>query len=268
MPITVEQRWPGYEVKIGERQSVSSEYIIRGTSDEGAAWSALNVFAATFVSGFAQQLVKQDVSITGRLAEDAWEGEVSWGQLQSPETGESTFSFDTGGGQQHITNSLKTRARYAPAGQVPPDFRGAIGVTDNSVEGVDIQVPVYNFNETHYLSDHLVTPAYKKTLFLLTGTVNRQPFKGFAPGEVLFQGASGSKRGVEQWEVTFRFAASPNVSGLVLGDIGGIGKAGHDYLWVRYAEDEDAAANRLVRRPVGVYIEQVYPEGDFSGLLI
>jgi hypothetical protein len=85
-------------------------------------------------------------------------------------------------------------------------------------------------------------------------------------GEVLFLGASGSQRGQDDWEITFRFAASPHVTGLVIGSIGGINKRGWEYLWVRYADAEDMASGTLVKRPIAAYVEQVYPYGDFSGL--
>jgi hypothetical protein len=173
--------------------------------------------------------------------------------------GQSSYSFDTGGGNQKITQSLETVGSY---GDDPPDFQGAIGVNNDSVEGTDITIPVYNFKETHYIPVALITAAYKATLFYLTGKVNAAPFKGFAPGEVLFMGASGSQRGQEDWEITFSFAASPNAVGLTMGDITGIDKKGWEYLWVRYqdAEDEDV----LVKQPAAVYVEQVYPYGDFS----
>ena len=87
-----------------------------------------------------------------------------------------------------------------------------------------------------------------------------------AAGECLFLGASGSKRGEEDWEITFRFAASPNRTGITVGDITGIAKKGWEYLWVRYADAEDAAAKALVKKPVAVYVEKVYEDGDFSGL--
>jgi hypothetical protein len=134
------------------------------------------------------------------------------------------------------------------------------------VEGVDITVPVYHFSETHYFDDAVVTGAYKATLFLLTGTVNNAGFKGFSAGEVLFLGASGSKRGKEPWEVSFKFAASPNVTGLSVGDITGIAKKGWEYLWVRYNDQEDTVAKVLVKRPVAAYVEQVYGYGNFAGL--
>ena len=71
-----------------------------------------------------------------------------------------------------------------------------------------------------------LTGTYKATLLFLTGRVQDAAFKGLAKGEVLFLGLSGAKRGYEDWEITFRFAASPNVAGLQLGNIAGIDKNG------------------------------------------
>ena len=119
---------------------------------------------------------------------------------------------------------------------------------------MDITVPVYNFSETHYLADAAVTGSYKSTLRSLTGRVNNASFKGFAAGEVLFLGASGSKRGDDDWEITFRFAASENRSSITVGDITGVAKKGWEYMWVRYADAEDATAKAIVKKPVAVYI--------------
>lgn len=116
------------------------------------------------------------------------------------------------------------------------------------------------------MPDFAISRANKAALFYLTGTVNNSPFRGFEPGEVLFLGASGSKRGQDDWEIAYKFAASPNVLGLSVGDIAGIAKRGWDYLWIRYADIEDTAAKMLVKRPLAVYVEQVYPYRDFSGL--
>lgn len=263
MPITVYEKWESRETTEGENPSVDLIYIIRGTNSDLAAKRALATAAPALYDG----LVRQSLHIE-RIAEDIWQGSVHYGKHEPRETGKSTYQFDTGGGTQHITQSLQTVGRYAPPGKVAPDFRGAIGVTHDNVEGVDITVPVYHFSETHYIASDLVTPSYKATLFFLTGKVNNAAFRGFAAGEVLFLGASGSKRGQDDWEITFRFAASPNVQNLTIGGIAGINKKGWEYLWVRYADDEDAAAKVLVKKPIAVYVEQVYPYGDFSGLRI
>lgn len=132
------------------------------------------------------------------------------------------------------------------------------------VDGPTITVPVYHFAEVHYLAPEVVTDAYKATLFALTGKVNDATFRNFAQGECLFLGAAGSKRGGGDWEITYRFAASPNVSGLTIGDITGIAKKGWEYLWVRYADAEDTAAKALVKKSIAVYVEKVYELGNFT----
>ncbi|WP_437226001.1 hypothetical protein SH661x_004354 [Planctomicrobium sp. SH661] len=260
MPIEVFEKWDSRESTISENSSIDLRFLIRGTADDAEARNALVAASPVLYGG----LVRQSAH-TERIAEEAWEGTVRYGVQEPKQVGDSTFSFDTGGGTQHVTQALATVGAYAASGPAP-NFRGAIGATPDGVEGVDITVPVYNFAETHYIAADLVTEGYKSTLFHLTGTINNGIFRGFNTGEVLFLGASGSKRGPEDWEISYRFAASPNVSGLVVGDIGGITKRGWDYLWVRYEDAEDTAARVLVKRPVGVYVEQVYPMGNFGGL--
>ncbi|HZT82275.1 MAG TPA: hypothetical protein VFA26_18755 [Gemmataceae bacterium] len=257
MPVIIE-KYDSRESTVGvENPSVDLLYVVDGTEDDAAVRALVEATIPAIYAG----LVFQSYRIAHQ-GSGLWEVSVRYGKLEPKEPGESSFSFDTGGGTTHITQSLATVNSYAPAGETPPDFKGAIGVNNDSVEGTDITIPVYNFKETHYIPVALVTPAYKATLFYFTGKVNAFPFKGFAPGEVLFQGASGSQRGQEDWEITFSFAASPNVTGLTVGDITGIDKKGWEYLWVRYQDAEDADV--LVKQPAAVYVEQVYPYGDFS----
>ena len=122
-----------------------------------------------------------------------------------------------------------------------------------------------------------MTPEYKGTLFQLTGKVNNAAFRGLAAGECLFLGASGTLHGTEStsgggtsedgdWEITYRFAASPNKTGITIGSITGIAKKGWEYLWVRYADVEDTTAMVIVKKPVSVYVEKVYDDGDFAAL--
>jgi len=252
------EKYDSRETTVGvENPSVELLYVVDGTEDDAAVRALVEATIPAIYAG----LVFQSYHISHQ-GSGLWEVSVRYGKKEPKEPGESSFSFDTGGGTTHITQSLQTVNSYAPPGEAPPDFKGAIGVNNDSVEGTDITIPVYNFKETHYIPIALVTPAYKATLFYLTGKVNAAPFKGFAPGEVLFMGASGSQRGQEDWEITFSFAASPNATGLTIGDITGIDKKGWEYLWVRYQDSEDADV--LVKQPAAVYVEQVYPYGDFS----
>jgi len=266
--ISVEEKVDSREVTTGDNASAVLRYVIRGTADDGEAKSAL----ADAAPESYDDLVRKGREVSpvfvdiGNPEGSVWEGVARYGRTPRPETGESEFSFDTGGGTQHITQSLATVGKHAAPGQTAPDFRGAIGVTGQSIEGVDIHVPVYNFVETHYLPAAYVTGSYKVTLFHLTGKVNDASFRGLSSGEVLFLGASGSARSGEDWEITFRFAASPNRRDIAVGSITGIDKNGWEYMWVTYEDAEDEDSGRLVKRPVAVYVEQVYEYGDFSRL--
>jgi len=262
MPITVEERY-------GRRLSdLSAEllYLVRGTTDAGAARVALLAGAPVTHDG----LPRDDAAVEEIEGLDAYIGTVRYASPdgQAPETGESSFSFDTSGGSQHITQSLATPGSYASPGLAGvPNFGGAIGVTQDNVEGVDITVPVYTFSETHYLPNSTVSNAYKGTLFNLTGKVNDGAFKGLSAGECLFLGASGSRRASEDdWEITFRFAGSPNKTGLTIGDIVGVSKKGWEYLWVRYQDKEDAVAKMLIKKPIAAFVEKVYEEASFAAL--
>ena len=241
----------------GPNGSIIVPFGVTGTNDDVEAHDAMLAFAPLTYLELPRQNSELD-----EVAEDYYEGAVIYGPNEPREVGSSQFQFDTGGGTQRITQSLGTR-RY---GTNTPDFKGAIGVTKDSVQGVDITVPVYNFAETHILSADIVTESYKLTLYNLTGKVNTDSFRGKAPGEVLFLGASGSTRDAQSWEVTFRFAGSPNKTGLTVGDITDIEKKGWEYLWVLYEDQEDDTANRLVKRPIAVYVEQVFYTDSFAGL--
>jgi hypothetical protein len=262
MAITVEERNDSPSITEGADPAAELTYLIHGTSDETLALEELQTEAPANYSG----LPRRNVSVAP-LTPIAWTGRVTYAAQDTlpPEpTGGSTFSFDTTGGTQHITHSLATISRHAPAGETAPDFKGAIGITGSSIEGVDVTIPVYRWSETHYLPDSQVTEGYKGVLFGLTGTVNDDVFKGLAAGECLFLGASGAKRSTDDWEITFHFAGSPNVSGLTIGDITGIDKKGWEYLWVRYEPDVDGTAKRLIQKPSSVHIERVYRSGDHT----
>ncbi|MDI1345271.1 MAG: hypothetical protein PSV22_14385 [Pseudolabrys sp.] len=260
---------PKRRKKGGEGAGVDLLYTLKGYSDETAAETALLAGSPGTYTG----LIRKSWSID-ELGSNNWEATVTYskaGPLQSqtkdpPETGYSEFAFDLKGGTQHIQQSIAT-ASYAAAGVVP-DFKFAIGISRNgnsiSVDGCDVVVPEFAYSETHYISAASVTNAYVQALKSLTGKTNDSPFKGFAIGEVLFLGASGSQRGSSDWRIDFSFKISENVTGKTIGDITGIDKPGHAYLWVLSEDVEDTAAKTLVRRPSAVYVEQVYESADFS----
>lgn len=209
----------------GDVIEVEIPYFAFGYDDESDALKAAKDKAKSkSISGMALE----SVEVVERINGSTWKVKAIYeADEEQPEDDnnnddedQSMFAFDTGGGTKHLNQSIKTDGKYP---KDAPDFAGAIEVdNEGNVNGVDVTMPVLNFTETHTLAGSRVSTSYKKTLAGLTGTVNRSGFRGFERGEVLFLGASGTKRSKKSsapWEITFRFAVSPNQAGLQVGDI-------------------------------------------------
>lgn len=257
MAATCSESFASRSFTLGKQAVRELVWDIIDAADDSEAETALYATVPSTYSGLELDSVNAD-PVAGKI----WKG---YARYIRP-VGTSEYTFDTGGGSTKITQSIATIASYAPTGLTAPDFQGAIGVTEDKVEGADIVSPQYQFTETHVFADAAVTSSYKIALARLTGRVNDDTFRGFAAGEVLFLGATGSKRGDENWSITFRFSVSPNATGLTVGTITGIDKKGWEYLWMRYADFEHAAANAIVKRPIAAYVEQVYVTDDFTDL--
>lgn len=255
MATIISENYQSRTFSIGSQSA--RELIYDVFDDDNSEENVETVLAATAPEVY-YGLVRESVS-GEPVGAGWWKGYVRYIRLDAGE-----FSFDTSGGNIHITQSRSTIASYAPPGFTAPDFQGAIGVSDDRVEGVDIPGRAYVFAETYRMPAGIVTGAYRRNLFLLTGRYNSAPFKGFAYGECLLLGVSGSQRQDEDWSLTFRFAGSPNETNIQIGDITVASKYGWDYLWVRYADFEDSLAYALVKRPVAAYVERVLEPGDMS----
>ena len=271
----VEEAYSEREQKVnakGQITEIEIPYFVFEAENEDAALSAARAKAASHT---VEGMVLDSVEVMERINKDTWKVKAIFededGGSDDDDSGNdeetSSFAFDTGGGTMHRNQSLKTVAKVP---NDAPDFNGAIEVdNEGNVNGVDVTMPVLNFTETHTMNGSRVTTSYRKSVAALTGTVNKSSFRGFAAGEVLFLGASGTKRSKKAsapWEITFRFAVSPNQSGLEVGKLKISSKKGWDYLWVRYADRVSDNKKNVIKEPVAAYIEQVYPEGDFGNL--
>jgi hypothetical protein len=154
-----------------------------------------------------------------------------------------------------------------------PDFHGAIGVTKDSVEGVDIGVKVFKFTVTKvfapgdlpsYADFYNGTWATNDATFTVTDTVTGRTITLLA-GECLLQGIDeDGARDDGNVEVTYTFEASPNITNITIGTITGIDKKGWEYIWVYYVPDVSAEWN--IQKPDCVRVEQVYDPMDFDPL--
>jgi hypothetical protein len=254
--------------------SYAKSYKIFGTADDTVLHSAINAEISAngrywqYPGVPGVQLMAESYSVS-YLGDNAWQRTINYEKTGADDEATAPLkrarSFDTTGGTQHKTQA-EAESRF---GSNAPDQQKAIGVDSNGVNGVDIVVPQLSWQESYDVPNSYVTSAWIRGVAGVTGTTNNAAFRGFEAGEVLFLGCSGSQewddqKGSGPWSLSFRFAASKNVTGETIGDITGIAKKGHEYLWVRY---EDAVSSgSLLKKPKAVYVNKVYKDSNFSAL--
>ncbi len=253
-------------------------YIVLGVQDEDAAFVLVADKITSLGEKTVENMVLDHLELDQQLGPDSFKiravYETTKSETNTSGSGQNqpSFSFDTGGGTMHMTQSLATKGIYAARGQTAQSFGGAIEVDENNdVKGIDITTPLTSFNETHYFKPSRVSAAYRRTVADLTGRVNSSRFKGYAAGEVLFQGASGTRRGTKAtdlWEINFKFIVSPNRKGIKINDITIAEKEGWDYMWFRYEAQVSSDSKALIKKPVAAYVEQVYERRSFGALKI
>lgn len=265
MSVVVTERIESRRMTVGvesQQSTLELDLNVMGTDSEQVASVAVDNWAPPVWGPGTPRLYRQRFTIE-YFGSDLWRARVFYDTTDPSLSAENSFEFDTSGGSERITQSLATISVWGGG----PDFQGAIGVSDSGVEGVDIVVPRIVFSFTNYYGE--VSPEYRALLIELTASVNQYPFKGLAAGEVLFLGANvrrNDSRFGTPWVVTYQFAVQRNRSNFNVGGITVGHKAGWDYLWARYEQAVDTDAVALVRRPTAVYVERVYPPGDFARL--
>jgi len=259
--VSISEAWQSRDFATGESASGELRYVIHGTGDDFTARALLDLTAPAFFGG----LFRQSISIH-QIALDAFAGTASYGKKEKEDGDTELVSWDTSGGTTHITQSLETIHKLAADGDAP-DFKGAIGVTeDNQIEGTDIVVPQLNFTVSRDLDAALVSNAYIQGLAAATGTTNQSAFRGLPAGSVLFLGSSGQQKDEDTFGAEWRFAAASNLENFQVGQITVPSKKAWEYLWVRYSITADDASKSLIVQPKYVYVERVYQESDFSQL--
>ena len=199
------------------------------------------------------------------------------------------LSVDTTGGSELVTQSIFTSG-YQEGGPDAPDTNGAINVSGNQVNGVTKTVPAFNFSETWlvpawYLlvgaekqdvggdeeQDPGPTVPYAQKLRDLTGMTNKDKWRIFKKGEVLFLGARYEvSRGATMVPVTFSFSVQKTLpegdDPFKVGDIAVYYKGGWDFMWIYYEDESDAEALFATKKPKYVYVDQIYENANFNEL--
>lgn len=180
-------------------------------------------------------------------------------------------SFNTTGGTEHISYGITLKDSK---GIISPELGAAINFDGENVNGVDITIPRYEFAKTIQVVDSFVTDDYKKIIRDLTGTTNLLDFDIFAPNEVLFLGAIGTKQITnddieDEWTITFNFVGQTSRTNIIFNPDTANKftipkKEGWDFLWVQYEDKEDTKQFKIVKKPIAAYVVQVYEQQPFA----
>jgi hypothetical protein len=197
-----------------------------------------------------------------------YEVSVEYGK-KNREVGSINFSFDTTGGTFKVKAGKQHIHTYYPSGTTgtpdPDPYKGAIGVQNGEVEGVDLVIPALKLVYTFKHPAGIISAAYMKTLARATGKTNLNPFQSFDVDELLFIGATGNEGTDSDSEVVYNFIAIQNETSLTIGtEFSGIAKKGHECLWIEFVDHLASDATSAVK-PKRVFIERVYDPIDFAG---
>lgn len=249
-------------------QTAEGMWLVRGAADNADARDHIHAFVPDEKFALPRRDEETAVSEVRLYPDNLFSCTVRYATLQRrPQplpAGQSRFSFEIGVASVRVTQSYATRI-YSPPFETAPDFKGAIGVSDSGVEGVEISEPTPRFSETHVIPVEQMSLTYILALEELVGKVNSQTFRGRPAHEVLATAVSGSEREAGgDWEIRFDFARRYNRTSIIANGIEVALKRGWEHLEYVYDEQEDATAKRIVKRAIGAYVHQVYDTLNFN----
>lgn len=200
-------------------QSLTVEYIIKQIDDAMGALSLIPPFRSIFAGsppGYTFYLDSWDVEelsrhgpLTNRAVKLTLTYKTPEGLASKDEDeGGESVEYEVSLAQEHI---IRTNLGFGDGQEHLPESRNFgpfIGVTDTDVEGVDILVPKQTMT-INKLRDTF-SNQYRLTIAQLAGKVNRESFRGYDPGQVLYAGAHVEERGTGKVRVSHRFLINPN----------------------------------------------------------
>lgn len=280
MSITVKTLNGSGRVTTGQELSAEVLVLAKATSGESdsAILAAIVAYVPSSVVVGSQTLYRESVTMAP-ISNRLFSGSASYkyASQSDGQPGDREYECDWSIGTVKITSSISTVAKYAKSGETAPDHKGAMNVTKDGVQGAELSFPQKRFTIKRYYESGSEPSGLSATIDGLIGYVNSASItiteiggsRTYAAGELMLIGGQVSVRKDDGAIVSsLVFAYSPNATGLSVGEITSITKNGWDYLWVQYQEEEDSGATppRVVKRPIGAYVERVYPRASFSAL--
>lgn len=174
------------------------------------------------------------------------------------------YSWETAGGTKRLMKSYDVVSSHIdPAiGGTPPDIKGAIGLSKDGVEGVDVPANQFSWSVTYEFA--FVTRKYLRTLRNLTNTVNAYEWQGRDVRGIRFDGSSGRIGKDGKAEVTFRFTEMDRQTFVAVGAMVIPEIKGFDHLDIGFGGA--VSESFKIEVPQRAYVHKIYLEADFTEL--
>lgn len=187
------------------------------------------------------------------------------------------INFNIGGGTRTMTKSLEVVSSEGrndlvgpPAPGDPPvpapDLRNAIGVTKDSITGIEVPARSLNVDITAYYR-----PAYINFTFIdlvadLIGNYNNDTFLGRPAGEVSLLNVTGGGTVFDIIPLTFSFSIERNVSNELDAGFTTLTMLGQHKVDYIFEKEFDEDAETVLQTPKYRYVHRVGHPKDFSVL--
>ena len=252
----------------GSLRSAEVVYIVTNAANEDAALAAVHEHAATSYRGVPLSYIEISArdNATTYHVNAVYEFSTSGGGGSDGDDDTPTMSFECSAGTEHITRSLKQRHWGSRDAGGLIGWNGKSGA-DMQVSGVDVPAAQMRLTFTRWMRySEVIDTKFMRKLNSVFRCVNRDTFKGWNPGEVMFLGGSfvTPLKHSAKVQVTFNFAVQLNEKKTVKvdGQDRTIEKAGFEYIWV--IPKTDIQGGKLVSEIDDLYCEAIFEAKDFS----
>ena len=274
------------------RPTALRDYVISGTTEKIVAQLALLAATPSFDAGVDLQTGgpvqifrnKLDMKECGG---GVWEATIRY--ESTPDTVDLTINFGTT--TKKLFNAYKQRRTYDCINGITlepgddyafyqtVDYGTQINVTDDGVEGVDIEVGAAELTITKKWKRAALNVDYLKTLleFNSRTPINHDTWTflwlgqtlSFVKGSLRLRSTSVQSNTDEELNIAYHLVYSQPITtddDFTVGDSAQIEAEGWDYVWTRYMRT--TTAGRTATTPQQVMVNQVYPYKDFNLLAL
>jgi len=274
------------------RPTALRDYVISGTTEKIVAQLALLAATPSFdlgvdlQTGGPVQIFRNKLDMK-ECGGGVWEATIRY--ESTPDTVDLTINFATT--TKKLFQAYKQRRTYdcvAGLTLVPgddysisnvPDFGTQINVTDDGVEGVDIEVGAAELTITKKWKRAALNVDYLQTLleFNSRTPINHDTFTylwlgqtlSFVKGCLRLRSATVQSNTDEELNIAYHLVYAKPITtddDFTVGDSPQITAEGWDYTWTWYKKQ--TVDGKVKTTPIGVIVNQVYPYKDFNLLAL